>query len=741
MKYTLIHLLFFLILPSIASADIILTEIMYNPNQCSDYDCEWVEIYNNGNETISLENWSINGDSFEGANITAYSYLIIARELIDTADSDNESFEAYWGNSDKIWNSTDADYTAIEGPISLGNSEGIINITNSTYTLFINYSSNWGADGNGKTLEKIYLNEDDSALNWAESYYINGTPGRVNSRYINESEEINYNKLSISEFLPDPEGDDIAPMPSGEWVEIYNSGSAALSLEGLILYDSSNNEMYITKTNTIDGTIIPPNGYMVVYRNSEGDFSLNNDGYEELKFYDRNENLLDSISYSDSSEGSSFAKANGIWQKTKPTPGSENVNYSDSSQSYLEIEKIYDMGSDNISKFGQAIRVKAIVYKGDTTKDSIALWVEDDKEHRLSKESKTNVYTRYTNYALTLPIQIIPNCDYNYEDGDYKIVMEGLDKRETAEIGIEGLDEELCSQEELEEITGERFEYELVSAPDEIEAEKEFAVNVRLVNNEYDIHNINIWSYVYRGSKCYSCLEKREENKKAMALPRKESAEVELKNTIYSAQPGDYKLKVLIKKDDLKTAKEITQDIKVISSSKPNISIEKFYTEEKKPKSDIILTAVIKNNENENIDFGLVLESFSNFLLQNISIKPEKEKTIELPVNIYPGNNVFFLKLEKDSNILGMKELLIRIEGDKLEQYSDTISLFSQFNQTISQNLPLQSNINRITGDVLLSQKEPRTVYESKNIEIKKLIPVFIITFLAIFNIVLVKRR
>ena len=137
----------------------------------------------------------------------------------------------------------------------------------------------------------------------------------------------------------------------------------------------------------------------------------------------------------------------------------------------------------------------------------------------------------------------------------------------------------------------------------------------------------------------------------------------------------------------------------------------------------------------------MVLESFSNFLLQNISIKPEKEKTIELPVNIYPGNNVFFLKLEKDSNILGMKELLIRIEGDKLEQYSDTVSLSSQFNQTISQNLPLQSNINRITGDVLLSQKEPRTVYESKNIEIKKLIPVFIITFLAIFNIVLVKRR
>ena len=71
----------------------------------------------------------------------------------------------------------------------------------------------------------------------------------------------------------------------------------------------------------------------------------------------------------------------------------------------MEIEKIYDLGSDKVAKFGQTIRVKVYVYKGDTTKNSIALYVENRKD-RISKQSKTSVYTRYTDYSLVIPIQL-----------------------------------------------------------------------------------------------------------------------------------------------------------------------------------------------------------------------------------------------------------------------------------------------------------------------------------------------
>jgi len=52
-------LLFFLIC-NFASAQVIINEIMYNPDQCDDSYCEWIEIYNN-ETTIDLTNWTLCG--------------------------------------------------------------------------------------------------------------------------------------------------------------------------------------------------------------------------------------------------------------------------------------------------------------------------------------------------------------------------------------------------------------------------------------------------------------------------------------------------------------------------------------------------------------------------------------------------------------------------------------------------------------------------------------------------------
>jgi hypothetical protein len=43
----------------------------------------------------------------------------------------------------------------------------------------------------------------------------------------------------INEFIPDPEGDDDAPMPDGEWVELYNKGGTDINVSGCVLYDSN----------------------------------------------------------------------------------------------------------------------------------------------------------------------------------------------------------------------------------------------------------------------------------------------------------------------------------------------------------------------------------------------------------------------------------------------------------------------------------------------------------------------
>jgi len=139
-------------------------------------------------------------------------------------------------------------------------------------------------------------------------------------------------KVVINEFIPDPEGDDNAPMPEGEWVELYNLGDAEVNVSGWVLYDSvDTNELYITPENTNTGdTIVPANGWLVVYRDGDGDFSLNQDA-DEVRLYDgypvADSNLIDETSYASSTTGQSWARipdGTGEWQEADPTPGETN---------------------------------------------------------------------------------------------------------------------------------------------------------------------------------------------------------------------------------------------------------------------------------------------------------------------------------------------------------------------------------------------------------------------------------
>lgn len=557
-------MVFFLL--EFALADIVINEVMYNPNQCDDHDCEWVEVYNNGNVNVNLTGWTLDNQPLDGVNIEAYSHIVFADELIDGIDNDNESFEAYWGNNDGLWNYLDGNFSAYDTALSFKNSEDIVNLTNGTYTNTLTYSPNWGADGNGYTLEKINPAGANSQENWGASLVINGTPGHQNSIY--GTEGINYSLINITEFLPDPKGDDNAPMPEGEWIELYNPTNTAMDLKWMFFKDLFGHTLYITDTNVKETTIIPANEYLVVYTNGKSGF-LNNNGPELLEFYDKDGNLIKNISYIDPVEGNSYAYVSGVgWQHTKPTPGQENVNRSDVKDSYLKIEKIYDLGSDKIAKFGQTIRVKAHVYKGDTTKNSIALYIEN-KRDRISKQSKTSVYTRYTDYTLTIPIQLKPNCNEEFEDDDYYVYIKGLDKQDKKEIEVEGITASLCQKVKSSSSSGtkSRLSYEQISFPEEIENNEEIISEIELNNDGDENIGLEIWSYVYRGSKSYS--GEREENKLAVEMPSHSQKTIKLYNTVSNANPGDYKLKTKIKQINQKTAKEITEDIKLVNSKQP----------------------------------------------------------------------------------------------------------------------------------------------------------------------------
>jgi len=252
-----------------------------------------------------------------------------------------------------------------------------------------------------------------------------------------------YTKLRISEFLPDPDGDDSDEMPNGEWVELYNTGDSIINLEGLIINDDYGNGLEISQTNVLQNTTnIQPNSYLTIYRNKDGKLTLNNEGLSKVQlFYE--DLLLDEVSYSSSTEDISWSKVNDIWIRTIPTPNQENKREEPDYSSHLTIDQIY-LGGDDKAAFGDSLRVRITIYKGDTNKYNLDLYIVDENNNQVSKRSELNIEDKFMNYTLIIPIQLDPNCNTKYPNGTYTVVLKGLDKKETKEIEIKGITKSLC---------------------------------------------------------------------------------------------------------------------------------------------------------------------------------------------------------------------------------------------------------------------------------------------------------
>ena len=145
----------------------------------------------------------------------------------------------------------------------------------------------------------------------------------------------------LNEFLPNPDGDDNAPMPDGEWVELYNNNSFDVDVAGWHLYDNNDSQsLEITllnsdnNNNILDAgeTIVPAHGWLVVYLNGEYNDWLNNTGGDSIRLYNNEISvgiLIDSHTYvSDAPSGKSYARIPdgiGNWVDPVPTPGAPNT--------------------------------------------------------------------------------------------------------------------------------------------------------------------------------------------------------------------------------------------------------------------------------------------------------------------------------------------------------------------------------------------------------------------------------
>jgi len=158
--------------------------------------------------------------------------------------------------------------------------------------------------------------------------------------------------IVLNEILANPIGSDSALKPAGEWVELYNNSNISFDVAGWALYDSDDShKLYIASANTnTGGTIIPSHGFLVVYRNGEAGFTID-DSNETIRLYtgypiSSSVVLVDSYSWiTEKPEGSSYARIPdgvGNWVDPIPTPGESNEIQTDESIRQLENSIIVD---------------------------------------------------------------------------------------------------------------------------------------------------------------------------------------------------------------------------------------------------------------------------------------------------------------------------------------------------------------------------------------------------------------
>jgi len=260
------------------------------------------------------------------------------------------------------------------------------------------------------------------------------TPGMDND--LNHTqEELNYT-LWISEFLPDPEGDDKAARPNGEWVELYNYGQASLDLRGLLLQDARNTTVTISDIH-LTTPVLSPDSYVVVYL--QGQSLLNNNGLESIRLATTTQ-TLDETTYSYSKEGLSWSKdfAAGFFTLSLPTPGEAHNASIVSLNSSLVLEKVY-VGNDDTVRFGESFRVRLRAYKGDTEKTTVNVYVKN-----LSKQTTVSIDNKFVETVFTLTIPLVSNCKGKFSDGIYTVHAEGLDTETSIPVMVEGAEKDSC---------------------------------------------------------------------------------------------------------------------------------------------------------------------------------------------------------------------------------------------------------------------------------------------------------
>ena len=146
-----------------------------------------------------------------------------------------------------------------------------------------------------------------------------------------------------------------------------------------------------------------------------------------------------------------------------------------------------------------------------------------------------------------------------------------------------------------------------------------------LIKNGNTPHQFSVWSYIYRGKKCYSCGDStREGNMQTITLLENEEDVIFFTlNLPEDIKEGEYNLKVKIIKDDQSTAKELKE--KIVVKKDTNKQNDKLIEN-----TSSTTTTFMEETIGEEINLNSTFTNFSKTELLETSTSNEKTNNVEL---------------------------------------------------------------------------------------------------------------
>lgn len=246
-----------------------ITEIQYNPlpeSSVSEDSLEFIELFNKGDKTISLEQVSFD-DGIEftfpaGSFISSGDYIVLA--------SSAGSFQTRYGF---------APYGVYSGSLkNSGERIALRDLSVGKDFLVIEYSDQgpWPEKADGQGYSMVVLSSDamydlSDATSWRASTRMHGSPGKADPAVVYINEVLTHT---------DP--------PDQDAIELFNPGNIPVDISGWFLSDSRSNPK---KFRIPDGTEIGPHAFKVFYSEEFNDpslpspFNLDANGEEEIYLF------------------------------------------------------------------------------------------------------------------------------------------------------------------------------------------------------------------------------------------------------------------------------------------------------------------------------------------------------------------------------------------------------------------------------------------------------------------------